>query len=118
MTDELLLSFDEPALQRVGVPGAGGVMRAADLALFYQAVLHNPGEMWRPDVHRDATTNVGNSLPERVTGLAANRTLGLIQAGDDGERRIHAAAQDAVGMSAFGDIHGKAVGETLQHRRG
>ena len=88
VTDELLLSFDQPAVQRVGVPGAGGVMRAADLALFYQAVLHNPGEMWRPDVHADVTGRVRNSLPERVTGLAANRTLGLIQAGDDGQSHL------------------------------
>lgn len=88
VTDELLLSFDEPALQRVGVPGAGGVMRAADLALFYQAVLHNPGEMWRPDVHADVTGRVRNTLPERLTGLPANRTLGLIQAGDDGQSHL------------------------------
>ena len=59
-------------------------MRAADLALFYQALLHNPGEMWKPDVLADATGNVRNHLPERMTGIPANRTLGLVQAGDDG----------------------------------
>ncbi|MGE0140658.1 MAG: serine hydrolase domain-containing protein [Ilumatobacteraceae bacterium] len=84
VTTELLTSFGDPAVHDVGVPGAGGVMRAADLALFYQAVLHNPGEMWRPDVWHDVTTNVRNTLPERTTGVPANRTLGLLQAGDDG----------------------------------
>jgi CubicO group peptidase (beta-lactamase class C family) len=88
VTNDALLGFNDPAVQRVGVPGGGGVMRAADLALYYQAVLHNPGEMWRPEVHHDVTTNVRNSLPERTTGLPANRTLGLIQAGDDGKSNL------------------------------
>ncbi len=38
-------------------------MRAADLALYYQAILHNPGEMWRPDVLADVTGRVRNTLP-------------------------------------------------------
>jgi CubicO group peptidase (beta-lactamase class C family) len=84
VTTELLMSFDDPEVHDAGVPGAGGVMRAADLALFYQAVLHNPGGMWQPDVLHDVTTNVRNRLPERHTGVPANRTLGLLQAGDDG----------------------------------
>jgi CubicO group peptidase (beta-lactamase class C family) len=84
VTPEALLSFNDPAVQRVGVPGGGGVMRAADLALYYQAILHNPGEMWRPDVLADVTTNVRNRFPDPMTGVPANRTLGLIRAGDDG----------------------------------
>jgi CubicO group peptidase (beta-lactamase class C family) len=85
VTPEALVSFNDPAVQRVGVPGGGGVMRAADLALYYQAILHNPGEMWRPDVLTDATSNVRNHFPDPMTGVPANRTLGLIQAGDDGK---------------------------------
>ena len=84
VTTELLVSLGQPEAQAVGVPGGGGIMRAADLALFYQAVLHNPGQMWRPDVLHDVTTNVRNRLPDRMTGLPANRTLGLVQAGADG----------------------------------
>ena len=60
-------------------------MRASDLAMYYQAVLHNPGEMWRPDVIDDARSNVRNRLPDVLTGVPANRTLGLVQAGDDGK---------------------------------
>ena len=66
------------------MPGGGGVMRASDLALFYQAVLRNPGEMWKPDVLDDVRTNVRNRLPDRISGIPANRTLGLVQAGADG----------------------------------
>lgn len=84
VTDSALLGFNDPAAQAVGVPGGGGVMRAADLALYYQAVLHNPGEMWRPDVLADVVGNVRNHFPDPQTGVPANRTLGLVQAGADG----------------------------------
>ena len=85
VTTEALLSFNDPAVQRVGMPGGGGVMRAADLALYYQAVLHNPGEMWRPEIIADVRGNVRNHLPDVLTGVPANRTLGLVQAGGDGK---------------------------------
>jgi CubicO group peptidase (beta-lactamase class C family) len=84
VTSAALIAFNDPAVQRVGMPGGGGVMRACDLAMYYQAVMRNPGEMWRPDVLADVTTNVRNRLLDEMTGVAANRTLGLIQAGDDG----------------------------------
>ena len=88
VTIEALTGFNDPAAQKVGMPGGGGVMRAADLALYYQAVLHNPGEMWHPDVLLDVTTNVRNSLPDVLTGVPANRTLGLVQAGADGRSHL------------------------------
>jgi CubicO group peptidase (beta-lactamase class C family) len=84
VTTEALVMLNDPDVQRVGMPGGGGVMRACDLALFYQAVLHNPGEMWRPDVLDDARRRVRNNMPGRIDRIPANRTLGLIQAGDDG----------------------------------
>lgn len=84
VTPDALLRFDDPEVRAIGVPGGGGCMRACDLALFYQAVLHNPEGMWRPDVIDDARSNVRNRLPERTFGYPANRTLGLFQAGDDG----------------------------------
>jgi len=84
VTPEALLAFNDPAVRRVGMPGGGAVMRAEDLALFYQAVLHNPGGMWKPEVLTDVTENVRNHFPDPLTGVPVNRTLGLIQAGDDG----------------------------------
>ncbi len=83
VTEEALLRFNEPEARAVGVPGGGGIGRASDLALFYQALLHNPGEMWQPEVLADAVGHVRNRLPD-FTGTPANRTLGLFQAGDDG----------------------------------
>ena len=84
VTTDALMAFNDPAVQRVGIPGGGGVMRATDLALYYQAILRNPGEMWSPAVLNDVTTNVRNRLPDQMTNVPANRTLGLVQAGSDG----------------------------------
>jgi CubicO group peptidase (beta-lactamase class C family) len=113
VTHEALLGFNLPEVQRVGMPGGGGVMRAADLALYYQAILHNPGEMWRPDVLADVTTNVRNHFPDPVLGQPANRTLGLIQAGADGKSNLRGMGRTvssqtvghngAAGQIAWGD---------------
>ena len=84
VTDDALLSFNQPEVRAVGVPGGGGVTRASDLARFYQALLHNPGKLWDPALLADVTSRVRNRLPDRATGIPANRTLGLVQAGDDG----------------------------------
>jgi CubicO group peptidase (beta-lactamase class C family) len=88
VTPEALLSFNDPDVRRVGMPGGGAVMRAEDLALFYQAVLHNPDGMWKPEVLADVTGNVRNHFPDPVTGAPANRTLGLVQAGADGRSNL------------------------------
>lgn len=84
VTDEHLLSLDDPRARQVGVPGGGGVMTAADLARYYQALLNNEKGVWDPDVLADATANVRNHLPDPIMGVPANRSLGLILAGDDG----------------------------------
>src|SRR6478609_5241160 len=106
VTDEALVGFNDLAAQRVGVPGGGGVMRACDLAMYYQAVLHNPGQMWKPDVIKDVRSNVRNHLPDVMTGIPANRTLGLIQAGDDGKTNLrgmgHTVSPLTVGHNGAG----------------
>jgi CubicO group peptidase (beta-lactamase class C family) len=108
VTDAALLSFNEASVRAVGVPGGGGVMRAADLASYYQALLHNPGGLWDPAVLADATGNVRNSLPDRLTGVPANRTLGLVQAGGDGQSNMRGMGR-TVSAQAFG--HNGAGGQ-------
>jgi CubicO group peptidase (beta-lactamase class C family) len=85
VTSEAMLRFNDPKNRAVGVPGAGAVMTAADLALFYQMLLHDPDGIWDPAVLVDAKTNVRNHFPDPLTGVSANRTLGLVQAGGDGK---------------------------------
>jgi CubicO group peptidase (beta-lactamase class C family) len=83
--DEFLLRFNEPEVLAIGIPGAGAVASAADIALFYQALLHNPGEVFVPDVLADATGNIRNRHLDPLFDVPANRTLGLVVAGDDGK---------------------------------
>ena len=84
VTDETLLSFNEADVRAVGVPGGGGIATAATVALFYQALLHDPDRLWDADVLADATGRVRNNLPDPLLGVTANRALGVVVAGDDG----------------------------------
>ena len=81
--EEFLLRFNEPSVLAAGVPGAGAIGRAADVALFYQDLLHNKQGVWRDDVLTDATSNIRNTLIDPLFKVPANRTLGLVVAGDD-----------------------------------
>ena len=108
VTEDALLGFNNPRVKSLGVPGGGGIMRAADLALFYKALLHNPGGVWKPDVHADVTTNVRNRLPDPLTNTPANRSLGLILAGDDGRSHIRGMGR-TVSPGTFG--HNGAGGQ-------
>ena len=84
VTDAALLGFNRADVRSTGVPAAGAVMTAADLALFYQRLLHDPEGIWHPAVLADATGNVRNTLGDPTFSMPANRTLGLVVAGDDG----------------------------------
>lgn len=88
VTPEALVAFNQPGVRAVGVPGGGGVMTAADLATYYQALLHNPDGMWDADVLRDATGNVRSMLPDRLLGVPASRSLGLVISGEDGKGNL------------------------------
>ena len=101
------MSFNQPEVRAVGVPGGGGVSTAADLALYYQALLHDPAGIWKPEVLADVTTNVRNHFPDYM-GTPANRTLGLVVAGDDGQSNMRGMGR-TVSPRAFG--HNGAGGQ-------
>jgi CubicO group peptidase (beta-lactamase class C family) len=101
VTIEHLLAMDAPEVRAVGVPGAGAVSTAADVALLYQAFLHNPGTLFDPEVLADATGHVRNTLPDPWTKVPANRTLGLVVSGDDGNQGMRELGR-SVGPRAFG----------------
>ena len=109
VTDHALLEFNSPDARRAGVPGGGGVTRAAELALFYQALQTNPGNLWEPGVLADATGNVRNRFPDPWVGAPANRTLGLVVAGDDGSAHMRMNFGRTVSPRAFG--HAGAGGQ-------
>ena len=108
VTDAALVGFNLPEVRAVGVPGAGAVMRAADLALFYQRLLHDPDGIWDREVRADGTGTVRNSFRDPLFHLPANRTLGLVQAGGDGMSFLRGFGS-SVSPRAFG--HGGAAGQ-------
>jgi CubicO group peptidase (beta-lactamase class C family) len=108
VTQESLLNFNDPEVRALGVPGSGAAMRAADLALFYQALLHDPAGLWSADLLADVTGRVRNDLPDRWTGVPARRTLGLITAGDDGRSNMRGFGR-TVSSRTFG--HNGARGQ-------
>ena len=109
VTDHALLEFNSPDAIRAGVPGGGAVTTAADLALFYQALLRNPGTLWNPDTLDDVTRNVRNHFPDPWTRVSANRTLGVVVAGDDGNSHMRMNFGRTVSPRAFG--HAGAGGQ-------
>lgn len=85
VTPEALDAFNETEMRRVPVPGGGGIMTAADLALFYQALLNggrldDGPEIWTPETLSHAL-EVRHDLPDPM-GIPAHRALGLVIAGD------------------------------------
>ena len=54
------------------------------MALFYQALMANPGGLWDPDLLAEPTGRIRCTLPDPLMGVPVNRSLGLVIAGDDG----------------------------------
>jgi CubicO group peptidase (beta-lactamase class C family) len=107
VTEPVLLGFNVPANVALGVPGGGAVSTAADFALFYQALLDDPDELWARDVRLDGIGAIRNRFPDE-RGVPANRTLGLVVAGDDG-RSAGRGMGHTVSAAAFG--HNGAGGQ-------
>ena len=104
VTEEALLHFNEPDVRAVGVPGGGGIARASDIALYYQALLHNPGGLWDPKILEDGTSVVRNTYDDPLMGFVpANRTRGMVVAGDDGKSSFRGFGRTVSGR-AFGHM--------------
>ena len=82
---EFVVRFNEPEVRAIGVPGAGAAGDAADIAQYFQALLRRDDRVWDPSVVADATSVIRNRHDDPMTGIPANRTLGLKVAGDDGK---------------------------------
>ena len=93
---DLSFRWDDPAVIASGAPGGGAIATAAEVALFYQALLHDEWDIWDPAVLSDATGHIRCTLKDPMLGAPVNRSLGLVIAGDDGlhTMRYGAFAED------------------------
>jgi CubicO group peptidase (beta-lactamase class C family) len=86
VTEEAVSSFNLPEVRLAGIPGGGGTATAADLALFYQGLLHGGAlggaQIWRPETLAMARTIRSGDFTDPLFGRRANRALGVIIAGD------------------------------------
>ncbi len=87
VTPENLSRFNAAEVRALGVPGGGGIMTAAELALFYQALIHDGRahdgtQIWDPGLLRDVRTIRNPEFVDPVFRKRANRGLGIIIAGD------------------------------------
>jgi len=85
VTEDALSAFNTAEVRLVPVPGGGGIMTAAELALFYQALLDggvalSGREIWKPRTLA-AARKVRNQFPD-LMGIPVNRALGVVVAGD------------------------------------
>ncbi|MDE0038016.1 MAG: serine hydrolase [Gammaproteobacteria bacterium] len=111
VTEEAILSFNRPEVRALGVPGGGGIMSAAELALFYQGLIHGGSvdgrRIWRESTLEMARTVRSGDLRDPMSGVPVNRGLGIVIAGDE-YRNFRGFARDNSPL-AFG--HGGAGGQ-------
>ncbi|WP_088288173.1 serine hydrolase [Kineosporia sp. A_224] len=103
-----LLAVGSEPVMSAGLPGAGCVMTATEVASTYQEFLRNRSGLWRPDILAQATSEVVNRFMDDYAGVSANRSVGFAIAGPR-----HEAAHRGFGRrnseQAFG--HGGAGGQ-------
>jgi CubicO group peptidase (beta-lactamase class C family) len=111
VTEDALDLFNRADAREAGIPGGGGTMTAADLALFYQALLdgraRDGAQIWQPEMLRTAREIRSGDLRDPSHGKLANRALGLIIAGD--ADRTYRGFGHTNSALAFG--HGGAGGQ-------
>jgi CubicO group peptidase (beta-lactamase class C family) len=107
VTDDALLVFNDPEVRAAGHPGGGGLASAADLARWYQAVLHDDGGFLRPEVKEDALRVVRQNHPDWM-GVPAMRTHAFTLGGDDGQGLMRGYGH-TTSPATFG--HGGAKGQ-------
>ncbi len=113
VTESAILGFNSPAVREAGVPGGGAIATAADMALFYQALLaggkaDDGTRIWKEETLRDVMRVRTEGYVDPVFGLPPNRGLGVVIAGGDGNANVRGFGRTN-SPTAFG--HGGAGGQ-------
>ncbi len=114
VTPDAILNFNRPEVRAVGVPGGGGIARAAELALFYQPLINGgetaSGRRIMKAETIDFATKVRTDGRHRdpLLGHEVNRALGVVVAGDRETMQFRGFGREA-SSRAFG--HGGAGGQ-------
>jgi CubicO group peptidase (beta-lactamase class C family) len=111
INEDAVLEFNEPAVRESGFPAGGCITTAADLALFYQALLHDGRswdgkQIWQPEMLLEARRIRSGNLKNPLLGVLANRALGIVIAGGDGKANMRGFGRtnspEAFGHPGFG----------------
>jgi CubicO group peptidase (beta-lactamase class C family) len=113
VTETAILGFNSAAVREAGVPGGGAVTTAADMALFYQALLaggkaYDGTRIWKEETLRDIMRVRTEGYVDPVFGLPPNRGLGIVIAGGDGNANVRGFGRTN-SPTTFG--HGGAGGQ-------
>jgi CubicO group peptidase (beta-lactamase class C family) len=108
-----VLGFNHPFVRAAGAPAAGGIMTAAELALFYQAMIAggrtvDGTRLWSEAAMRDLLRVRTDGCIDPLWGNSPNRALGVVIAGGDGHARARGFSENHSPL-AFG--HGGAGGQ-------
>jgi CubicO group peptidase (beta-lactamase class C family) len=116
VTEEAVERFNTSPFREVGMPGGGVATGAAELALFYQALLQarlgrgsgpDGRRLWAPETIEDALRVRTGELTDPMFGKPASRGLGVVVAGD--VDRVFRGFGRSNSPRAFG--HGGAGGQ-------
>jgi CubicO group peptidase (beta-lactamase class C family) len=114
VTPEAVLRFNGTEARRSGLPGAGGIASAAELAMFYQPLI-NGGEtangsrvLKRETIEFGTKLRTPETLVDPVWKIPPNRGLSMVVAGDDGNAFMRGFGRTCSPL-AFG--HGGAGGQ-------
>ncbi|MFN8557401.1 MAG: serine hydrolase domain-containing protein [Dehalococcoidia bacterium] len=111
---DTVMHFNRPEVRAVGVPGGGGICTAAELALFYQPLIHGGvtatgARVMKPETIAFATTVRTKDIHrDLLHDILVNRALAVVVAGADGNAHLRGFGR-AASARAFG--HGGAGGQ-------
>jgi len=106
INESAVLDFNDAETREIGFPAGGLITTAGDLALFYQALLHDGHsydgkQIWQPEMLREARRIRSGNLKDPLLGILANRALGIVVAGDDGKANMRGLGR-TTSANAFG----------------